>query len=369
MAGKSFENKTNASFSTNGRSDLHGLSIFDITTNASSTGSLAWYDRNYYSYGTVMFFILTLGFLGNVLTIIVFLQREQRTKVIAPFVINLAVADLFIVLFGYPVAITANLSGMKLVSGESRCTWSAFVNGATGIASIAMLTEISVLMCYTITSVKPVVTRKDKFLSRKFTVSVLVGAWIYGILSMSPPLLGWSRFVPGSAGISCGPEWGSSTIEALTYSIGLMFIGFFLPMTIILVSFYRIYRFLSQSNVPTNLGILQSRHHQSQMKIVHMIIMTIVAFVISWSPYCAVSLGAMFRRGHVLAHGEAEIPELLAKSSVIYNPIIYMTMSKNFRKTVKRTIFQSLSGCSRSLVRPSVCSLQPRAHRDRKEFV
>lgn len=84
------------------------------------------------------------------------------------------------------------------------------------------------------------------------------------------------------------------------------------------------------------------------MKIVYMFIMTVVAFVISWSPYCAVSIGAMFRKGHVLAHGEAELPELLAKSSVMYNPIIYMSMSKDYRKTLKRTIL----GCSRSLMWP-----------------
>jgi hypothetical protein len=198
-------------------------------------------DGSPHVYGTVMFFILTVGFLGNVFTIIAFLQKEHRAKVIAPFVINLAVADLFMVVFGYPVAITANLSGKKLIAGESKCTWSAFVNGSTGIASIVMLTEISVLMCYTITSMRPILT-KDKPLSRKCMVFLLASAWIYGFVSMSPPLLGWSRFMPGSAGISCCPDWESNDIEALTYNIGLVILGFFLPMTIILISYYRIYR-------------------------------------------------------------------------------------------------------------------------------
>lgn len=61
---------------------------------------------------------------------------------------------------------------------------------------------------------------------------------------------------------------------------------------------------------------------------------TIVAFLLSWSPYAIVSLAAAIKGRHVLTGGEAEIPELMAKASVIYNPIVYTIMNERFRRTL-----------------------------------
>ena len=74
------------------------------------------------------------------------------------------------------------------------------------------------------------------------------------------------------------------------------------------------------------------------MKLVRMIAMSIAAFVLSWSPYCFVSIIATIRGTNVLTPGEAEVPELLAKASVIYNPIVYIAMNDRFRATLLRII-------------------------------
>ena len=67
-----------------------------------------------------------------------------------------------------------------------------------------------------------------------------------------------------------------------------------------------------------------------------MTVTAIIVFMLSWSPYCFVSIAAMFKGSHVLTSGEAEIPELLAKASVIYNPIVYVAMNDNFRASLVR---------------------------------
>ena len=38
--------------------------------------------------------------------------------------------------------------------------------------------------------------------------------------------------------------------------------------------------------------------------------------------------------GHVRTSGEAEFPELMAKASVIYNPIVYAIINERFRYTL-----------------------------------
>ena len=60
----------------------------------------------------------------------------------------------------------------------------------------------------------------------------------------------------------------------------------------------------------------------------------VTAFMLSWAPYCFVNLAAVLTKDHVIADWEAEIPELLAKASVIYNPVIYTVMNSRFHATL-----------------------------------
>jgi len=100
-----------------------------------------------------------------------------------------------------------------------------------------MLTEISVIMCYYITSE----VFLDRIQDRCLYISICA-PWLYGIISMLPPMFGWSRFIPGAAGISCCPDWLSTDTETLAYNIVLMMLGFFIPITVIAISYAKIYR-------------------------------------------------------------------------------------------------------------------------------
>ena len=85
--------------------------------------------------------------------------------------------------------------------------------------------------------------------------------------------------------------------------------------------------------MPGNVAV-QIRQRHSELRIVRMTAMSVIAFALSWSPYSFVSLAAVFTGNHVIEAGEAEIPELLAKASVVYNPIVYTIMNSRFRATL-----------------------------------
>ena len=87
------------------------------------------------------------------------------------------------------------------------------------------------------------------------------------------------------------------------------------------------------------------------MKLVRMIAMAVAAFVLSWAPYCFVSVIATIRGNTVLSPGEAEVPDLLAKASVIYNPIVYTIMNDRFRVTLWNIVCRFLP-CTSSEVIP-----------------
>ncbi|EDO34927.1 predicted protein [Nematostella vectensis] len=254
-----------------------------------STANSPWGSEGLVAYGVVMSLILTTGLTGNILTIIVLMRREHRSKVITPFMINVAVLDLIIIALGYPVAIIANFTGIRMKEGDSRCQWTAFLNGATGIAAIITLTAMSIVMRNTITH--PIVKKR---LSCKYLFGSLCAIWTYGILTMLPPLVGWSKFVPGAA---------SKAFISIT-----------------------------------------SQRRRAHLRIARMILVSIISFVISWSPYCVVSVIAMVQRAPALSQGFAEIPELMAKASVVYNPLVFTVMNRGFRRSLCRIV--PCLGCS-----------------------
>lgn len=96
-------------------------------------------------------------------------------------------------------------------------------------------------------------------------------------------------------------------------------------------------RLIRQAPLPGNVMIQASRR-KSKMKLIRLTCVSISAFLMSWLPYCLVSIAALVNGRHVLSSGEAEIPELMAKASVIYNPIVYTVMSGAYRTSLRKLI-------------------------------
>jgi len=69
-----------------------------------------------------------------------------------------------------------------------------------------------------------------------------------------------------------------------------------------------------------------------------MTVAAVVVFFLSWAPYCLVSLMATSKGEPVLSGDLSVIPELMAKASVVYNPMVYTFMNTKFRLTLKNML-------------------------------
>lgn len=204
--------------------------------NQSGQETFVWHEKGYLAYGISMFLILSIGFVGNVLTLLVLKQREHRSRGVTPLMINVALADISIIVFGYPIAIQSTFRG-KLLE-RSTCVWVAFINGTVGITSIFTLTEMVVMSYF---GVKQVNTNTHRQSTHR--VIFLIGsAWLYGSFCMFPPLLGWSRFVVTSSKISCCPDWAGKSAADISYNLLLVAFGFIFPLAVMIVCYHKIFR-------------------------------------------------------------------------------------------------------------------------------
>lgn len=69
-----------------------------------------------------------------------------------------------------------------------------------------------------------------------------------------------------------------------------------------------------------------------------MVIIMVAAFLFAWTPYAVVSLIVVFGRSDLINASAAAAPAILAKSSLIYNPIIYVFMNPQVGQNIEKVL-------------------------------
>lgn len=72
---------------------------------------------------------------------------------------------------------------------------------------------------------------------------------------------------------------------------------------------------------------------KAEGRVANMVLLMIVAFLIAWTPYSITALLVQFGDPSVLTPAAGVVPALLAKSSICYNPIIYVGLNSQVRES------------------------------------
>lgn len=67
---------------------------------------------------------------------------------------------------------------------------------------------------------------------------------------------------------------------------------------------------------------------KSEIKVAYMVILMVVTFLLSWLPYAGLSMLVVFKPDVEINPLVGTVPVYLAKSSTVYNPIIYIYLNK-----------------------------------------
>ncbi|KAG8586961.1 hypothetical protein GDO81_005523, partial [Engystomops pustulosus] len=78
--------------------------------------------------------------------------------------------------------------------------------------------------------------------------------------------------------------------------------------------------------------IRKSTARKREYHVLFMVITTVICYLICWLPYGVVALLATFGRPGIVTPVASVIPSILAKSSTVCNPLIYIFMNKQFYK-------------------------------------
>uniref|UniRef100_A0A3Q3NDK6 Rhodopsin n=1 Tax=Mastacembelus armatus TaxID=205130 RepID=A0A3Q3NDK6_9TELE len=278
-----------------------------------------------------MFFLTCTGMPINGLTLYVTARHKKLRQPLNYILVNLAVAGLIMCCFGFTMTIISALNGYFIL-GPTACAIEGFM--ATMGGEIALWSLVVLAIERYIVVCKPM--GSFKFTGTHAAAGVIF-TWIMAFACAGPPLFGWSRYLPEGMQCSCGPDYYTLApgYNNESYVIYMFLVHFFTPVFIISFTYGSLV-------LTVKAAAAQQQESEStqkaQREVTRMCILMVFGFLIAWTPYASFSGWIFLNKGAAFSAMAAAVPAFFAKSSALYNPIIYVVMNKQFRNCMMTTV-------------------------------
>ncbi|KAK5863704.1 hypothetical protein PBY51_000715 [Eleginops maclovinus] len=306
--------------------------------------------------GTIYTLFGVLSMLGNGILLFVAYRKKSSLKPAEFFVVNLAISDLGMTISLFPLAIPSAFTHMWQFN-KTVCMGYAFCGVLFGLCSLTNLTVLS-SVCW----LKVCCPNYGNKFSYCHAYMLVAGVWCYAGIFALGPLSGWGEYGPEPYGTACCINWeapGRSS-AAMSYIICLFFFCYIVPCTVILLSYTFILMTVRGSRQAVQQHMSpQNKITNAQTLIIKLSVAVCIGFLTAWSPYAIVAMWAAFGDAldvPVIAFAWAAI---FAKSSTLYNPIVYLVFKPNFRRSLYRDVDlcrSTLCGCKPSSPSKGICS-------------
>lgn len=279
--------------------------------------------------GSYLVIIGVLGTLGNGLVLVTFLRFRVLVTPTSLLLINLAGSDLGLILFGFPFSGSSSLSG-RWIFGDGGCQWYAFMGflfGSAHIGTLALLALDRYLIACKI-------SLRGKLTYKRY-IQMLSAVWAYALFWSIMPLLGWGRYGLEPSVTTCTIDWQHNDSSYKSFIIVYFVLGFLVPFAIIAVCYIAIVRRARRKSKERAVVRDQWTNERS---VTVMSFILIVAFVVAWSPYAVLCLWTIFAAPSTVPPFLTLIPPLFAKSSTVFNPLIYFLTNPKLRTAILSTV-------------------------------
>ncbi|XP_056096409.1 parapinopsin a [Rhinichthys klamathensis goyatoka] len=265
-----------------------------------------------------------LGIVLNVTVVAVTLRHRSLRQPLNFALVSLAVADLGCAVFGgLPTTLTNAMGYFSL--GRAGCVLEGFAVAFFGIAGLCSVAVVALERCLVVC--RPV---GSLCFSTRHAVAGLAAAWLWSFLWNTPPLFGWGGFELEGVRTSCAPDWYSRNWANVSYILCYFLLCFALPFSVIVVSYTRLLWTLRR--VSRLEGPERASTSRAETQVACMVVVMVMAFLLTWLPYAALALSVIIDPELHVDPVIATLPMYLAKSSTVFNPIIYIFMNRQFRE-------------------------------------
>ncbi|XP_067090275.1 parapinopsin-like [Osmerus mordax] len=259
----------------------------------------------------------------NATVIVVTLMHRQLRQPLNYALVNMAVADLGAALTGGVLSVVNNAVGYFSM-GRVGCVMEGFSVSLFGITSLCTVALIAVERMFVVC--KPL--GQISFQSKHAAGGVAL-CWLWSLGWNTPPLFGWGRYELEGVGTSCAPDWHSRDPRNVSYILCYFALCFAIPFALILGSYAKLLWTLRQVS---KMGCMEGGAvARAEASVARMVVLMVLTFLGSWLPYASLALLVVHNPDVTISPLVGTVPVYLAKSSTVYNPLIYIFLNKQFR--------------------------------------
>lgn len=275
----------------------------------SSLNSTSWTTVDLVSSG-LMSLCFMIGVPGNIAVILFIVQHFKKDNFTVQLMLNLAAADI-LCLITLPVWIYNVLNSID----QSTCKLFTALVYCSMYSSVITVTMLSVYRCLRIRH--PEWSR----MSRRRERALLFCGWALSLLFSCPGVLTQEIIKSGSK-MECERRLDSNT--KLIVAVMESLLGFFLPFTIMLTSYYYLHKLVTQ-------GVFRQRNRQSYRP-TKLVTRIVIIFFIFWAPHQIIKLEeicAIFFKSQPVLSSVGDIAGSLTFINSCVNPFLYAFSSKS----------------------------------------
>ena len=214
-----------------------------------------------------------------------------------------------------------------------------FLGGLAGFGSINTLAWIAMDRYYVIA--KPFSALKN--ISHRRAAIQIVFIWLWSLAWSAPPLIGWGDYILEGLQTSCSFDYLTKTTWNISFVASIYCFGFLTPVSIITVCYVNIVRAVSSQNRSMSKKAEKlnaqekkdSKKNKQEIQLAKTAATTILLFLLSWIPYASVALLGITGYEQYVTPITSILPVMFAKTSAIYNPILYAITHPKFRAALR----------------------------------
>nr|ACB45446.1 rhodopsin [Idiacanthus antrostomus] len=285
----------------------------------------------YFALGAYMFFLILTCFPVNFLTLYVTIEHKKLRTALNYVLLNLAVANLFMVIGGFTTTLYSSMNGY-FVFGRLGCNVEGFF--ATHGGEIALWSLVVLAIERYLVVCKPIANFR---FGENHAIMGLAFSWVMASTCSIPPLVGWSRYIPEGMQCACGVDYYTRAegFNNESFVIYMFVLHFSIPLFIIAFCYGRLLCAVKEAAAAQQESETTQR---AEREVTRMVILMVCSFLITWLPYAGVAWWIFCNQGAEFGPLFMTIPSFFAKSSALYNPVIYICMNKQFRHCMITTL-------------------------------
>uniref|UniRef100_A0A672YKP6 5-hydroxytryptamine (serotonin) receptor 7c n=1 Tax=Sphaeramia orbicularis TaxID=375764 RepID=A0A672YKP6_9TELE len=269
--------------------------------------------------GVMLAIITAVTVMGNTLVVIAVCVVKKLRQPSNYLLVSLAVADLSVAIVVMPFVIVTDLTGGKWLFGEVFCNIFISMDVMCCTASIMTLCVISVDRYLGITRPLTYPARQNGQLMAK----MIVGVWLVSASITLPPFCGWAKNVHTAGVCLISQDFG--------YTIYSTAVAFYIPMLVMLVMYYKIFRAARKSGECAALSRLEQKAATTLGVIVGV-------FAVCWLPFFILSTARPFICGVECSCVPIWLERTLlwlGYANSLMNPFIYAFFNRDLRSTYR----------------------------------